>query len=109
MNQTQLKRYIKQVLKKDKTYQSLKHLRSSRREIYSSVLTLDVALKEQISLKDEIGEVKESTKPKNLEKKKIKNRLLETQLDFLMEDEKFLMVSKAKYFQCKTRHKEKNV
>ena len=48
------------------------------REIYSGIPTLDDALKEQISLKDEIGKFKESTKPKTQEKKKIKNWLLET-------------------------------
>ena len=64
--------------KKDKNISKFKTIRCFGREIYSGILTLDDALKEQISLKDEIGKFKESTKPKTQDKKKIKNWLLET-------------------------------
>ena len=82
--------------KKDKNISKFKTIRCFGREIYSGILTLDDALKEQISLKDEIGKFKESTKPKTQDKKKNKKLT-------------FGNVLKAKYLQCKTRHKETDV
>ena len=56
--------------KKDKTYyfQKSETILSFGREIYSSILTLNVALEEQINLKDGIDKFKESAKPKPSEK-----------------------------------------
>ena len=52
--------------KKSKIYdfQKFKTIRSFGREIYSSIITLNDTLEEQINLKDEIDKFNESSKPK---------------------------------------------
>ena len=52
--------------KKSKIYdfQKFKTIRSFEREIYSSIITLNDTLEEQINLKDEIDKCNESSKPK---------------------------------------------
>ena len=45
-------------------------MRSFGREIYSSIITLNDAFEEQVSLKDQIVKFKESTKPKKKQVKK---------------------------------------
>ena len=52
--------------KKSKIYdfQKFKTIRSFGREIYSSIITLNDTLAEQINLKDEIDKFNESSKPK---------------------------------------------
>ena len=45
-------------------FQKFKTIRSFEREIYSSIITLNDTLEEQINLKDEIDKCNESSKPK---------------------------------------------
>ena len=64
----------------------LKTIRYFRRAVYSGILKVNDALEKQINLKNYVGKFKESKKLKTPEKKKIKNWLLKTQLDFSKED-----------------------
>ena len=74
-------------------FQKFKTVRFFGKAIYSIIVTLNDALEEQIILKDVIDILNKSTEPKKKTQKK------KTQLDFLNQDKKFLMVLKAKRFQ----------
>ena len=61
--------------KKDKTYyfQEFKTIRSFGSEIYNNDWSLDVALEQQIRLKDDIDSLKKPTKPKESFRKRKKS------------------------------------
>ena len=78
---------------------------SFRREIYSDIITLNDTFEEQGNLKDEIDKFKESNKK---DKKGKKAATFEMQKG-LKGKQKGFNGFESKYFQWKSRHKEKDV